>query len=141
MTDRFLGRWQLVPELSQYELGEPPQSGIYAVESSGGVLSVDIIWVDGKGQAGQTSYGGPMDGSLIELEAAASGSEADTHLTLTRIDGATLDSAVLLEGEVVAWARRIASADGELLSVVQAGSDPEGRPFRNFQVYRHLPSQ
>ena len=76
MTDKFLGRWQLVPELSQYELGELPRSGTYVLESLGGALSVAISWIDGQGQSGETSYGGPMDGSPIELKVPGADSPA-----------------------------------------------------------------
>lgn len=133
MADRFLGSWRLIPELSLYQFGDSPRSGEYTLREEGGVLHVTIAWVDGKGEPGATQYGGPMDGSEIELEA-----EGSPVLTLTRVDGQTLDSAVHSGGEQVAWARRVASADGALLAVVQTGKDPEGRPFRNFQVLRRI---
>ena len=61
---------------------------------------------------------------------------APDALTLTRIDDRTLDSAALRGGEVIAWARRVASRDGALLAVVQEATGADGRRTRNFQVYR-----
>jgi protein-disulfide isomerase-like protein with CxxC motif len=63
---------------------------------------------------------------------------APDALTLTRIDAATLDSAALTAGQVVAFARRVASADGALLSAVQEQAAAEGRRTRNFQLYRRV---
>lgn len=54
------------------------------------------------------------------------------------MDGRTLDSAALRGGETIAYARRVASADGSLLAVVQEGARPQGGRFRNFQVYRRV---
>lgn len=128
---RYLGRWELVPELSLYESGEPPRQGTYVLEASSEGISVSIDWVDGNGESGAASYGGPTDGTEIELEAPGS-----PKLTMTHKDDGTLESAVFVEGTEVAWAQRRASSDGQLLSVVQSGRDAEGEPFRNFQVYR-----
>ena len=133
MGDRYLGTWELVPELSLYQSGEPPRSGRYALESEGDALAVHIDWVDAQGEPGEASYGGPTDGSEIELDAPGA-----PRLTLQRVDDATLDSAVFVDGEQIAWARRRASTDGSLLSVVQSGTDAEGTAFRNFQVYRRV---
>ncbi len=43
--------------------------------------------------------------------------------------------------EMVSYARRVASADGTLLAVVQEGPQPNGGRFRNFQVYRRKTAQ
>ncbi|MEM1248220.1 MAG: hypothetical protein AAGA81_10910 [Acidobacteriota bacterium] len=130
---RYLGRWELVPELSLYESGDPPRRGTYVLEANGDDVAVEIDWIDGEGESGAASYGGPTDGSEIAIDAPGS-----PKLTMTHVNEGTLESAVYVGGNEVAWAQRRASADGELLSVVQAGRDPEGQPFRNFQVYRRV---
>lgn len=132
MSDHlYLGRWELVPELSLYASGETPRQGTYVLEATADGVSVTIEWVDAEGEAGAATYGGPIDGSEIELEAPG-----NPRLTLTHVDETTLDSAVFVDGAEVAWAQRRASRDGELLAVVQSGRTPAGEPFRNFQVYR-----
>ena len=130
---RYLGRWELVPELSLYESGDAPRQGNYVLEASGEGVAVEIDWIDGQGESGSARYSGPIDGSEIPIEGPGS-----PKLTMTHVDEGTLDSAVYVDGQQVAWAQRRASANGQLLAVVQTGREPEGQPFRNFQVYRRI---
>jgi hypothetical protein len=134
-SDLFLGTWQLVPELSLYAAGTPPESGLYVIaESEPGLLSVQISWrMPGDSAEKSMQFGGRSDGSPVALPATPGAPDA---FTLTRVDSHTLDSAALRAGEVVSYARRVASADGTLLAVVQeSGAAAESR-VRNFQVYR-----
>lgn len=134
-SDLYVGVWELVPELSLYEWGAPPASGVYEIERAANAVQVRVRWTmlaDGPEQS--TAFGGPLDGTPQALPAAESGGAPDAF-SLTRVDERTLDSAALRAGAVVAYARRVASADGTLLAVVQEGQQPGGR-FRNFQIYR-----
>ncbi len=130
-SDAFLGEWELVPELSLYENGEPPRSGTYRLSLDGDAIAASIDWVDAQGASETVAFGGPLDGSEVVLD-----TQGPAVLALERLDAATLDSVVRVAGQQVAWARRRASDDGQLLAVVQTGATPEGEPFRNFQVYR-----
>jgi hypothetical protein len=140
--DRFLGTWTLVPELSLYESGAPPASGTYTIaEPTPGRLALHVSWREAPdGPVRETSFGGPSDGTPQPLPlppgVAARPAGSPDALTLTRIDAATLDSAALGAAAVVAFARRVASADGLLLAVVQEAVLPDGRRVRNFQLYR-----
>ena len=139
VPDGFLGHWQLVPELSLYALGPPPLRGTYLIRRDGDTVQLQLRWAmppDGPEQA--IAFGGPMDGTPQPVADAGSGAGPDSF-TLTRVDASTLDSAALRNGAVVAYARRVVSADGSLLAVVQEGPHPEGGRFRNFQVYRRVP--
>jgi hypothetical protein len=131
--DLFLGRWELVPELSLYELGTQPEGGTYTIASRDHVVEVRIRWrMPGEEQDRETSFSAPADGTPQSL-AAPGGPDA---FTLTRVDRRTLDSAAFREGRAMAYARRVASTDGDLLAVVQEGWSADGARFRNFQVYR-----
>jgi hypothetical protein len=140
-VDRFLGTWELVPELSLYEAGTPPASGRYTIaEPAPGVLTLHVRWqAEPDGPVRETSFGGPADGMPQALPApAAAPADSPDALTLTRVDAHTLDSAALARGVVIASARRVASRDGSLLAVVQEQADATGRRTRNFQLYRRL---
>ncbi len=146
--DRYLGTWELVPELSLYEAGAPPASGRYTIaEPAPGVLALRVRWqAEPGGPAHESAFGGPADGTPQPLPArpadggaAAAAAAAPDALTLTRVDAHTLDSAALARGRVVASARRVASRDGALLAVVQEQVDAAGRRTRNFQLYRRAP--
>jgi hypothetical protein len=138
-ADGFLGSWELLPELSLYEVGVAPASGRYEIAPAGSAgVEVSIRWtMEAGGPEHATSFGGQPDGQAIPLEAGAGGAGPDAF-SLTRVDSRTLDSAALRQGAVVAFARRVASLDGQLLAVVQEGSRPDGTRFRNFQVYRRV---
>lgn len=136
-TDLYLGTWRLVPELSLYEAGSPPASGTYVIAAAGAEARLEVHWRMAVGEPEQsTAFGGPVDGTPVALPVGAAGSAGPDAFTLTRVDARTLDSAALRGGEVVAFARRVAAADGSLLAVVQEGPKPGGGRFRNFQVYR-----
>jgi hypothetical protein len=134
--DWFLGTWELIPELSLYEAGSAPAAGTYVIAERDGLVQVEIHWrMEPDGAEQRTSFAAPADGSPQPL-AAGTGAGPDAF-SLTRVDEWTLDSAALREGQVVAFARRVASRDGKLLAVVQeAGSG--GTRARNFQVYRRI---
>lgn len=125
--------WILVPELSFYEKGDVPISGKYRISVSGDVVSFTINWVSNDGQEHTITFGGALDGEQHKIEqppnATASYTTIDTH---------TLDSAMYVDGVQAAYARRIVSNDGLLMSVLQTGTLPDGTRFRNTQVYRKL---
>ena len=87
------------------------------------------------GSAGGTASGGtpttcsPRTRSAPQPVANTGSGAGPDSFTLTRVDASTLDSAALRNGAVVAYARRVVSADGSLLAVVQEGPHPEGGAF------------
>ena len=138
--DRILGRWQLVPELSVYQAGSPPASGLYVISRSGDRFDFSISWqTELGGPEVSVSFGGPGDGSVqslnVPVDAPAGTPDA---LTITRVDDAILDSEARAAGRVVAYARRQVSDDGQLLAIMQEVRLPDGRGLRNFQVYRRI---
>lgn len=136
LTALYVGTWELMPQLSLYEFGAPPTTGIYEIEGVEDGVHLRVGWTvlpDGPQQS--TAFGGPVDGIPQALPPGPS-DQAPDAFCLTHVDDRTLDSAALRAGTVIAYARRVASADGSLLAVVQEGIRPDGSRFRNFQVYR-----
>lgn len=135
-SDRYLGAWELVPELSLYEAGQPPASGRYTIElREDGKLMLKVQWQQATGDAPrETAFGGAPDGSPQHLPGMPG------SFSLTRLDAYTLDSSAFSDGRRVAYARRVASHDGALLSVLQEQVAPDGKRTRNFQVYRRAQS-
>ena len=41
-TDRYLGRWQLLPELCLYQHGDPPASGTYEIADRGNEVAPEV---------------------------------------------------------------------------------------------------
>lgn len=126
----YEGTWALVPELCIYEQGEPPPDGRYVLRRDGDRVEATIGWTGPDGTAQQTAFGGPVDGSRQPVDGPGV-----THLTITHVDGATLDSAAYAGDELLMYARRRAS--GDLLTTVQT-MHVGGAHHSNFQVYRRV---
>jgi len=124
---RWLGDWRLLPELSHYTAGGPPEEGRYRITREGGDIAFAVDWVK-DGAAQSVRFQAPADGSAVAFPGVDS-------FTVTAVDDATLDSAAFLAGARVAYARRRVSADGGLLSVYQENASPAG-PIGIWQVYR-----
>lgn len=133
----YVGHWELIPELSLYQAGTPPARGAYSIDrAEDGSLTLRVSWrasTDAEPQS--VAFGGFPDGSPQPI-AATHGAAAPDSFSLTHVDDFTLDSAAMAGSRVVAYARRVASADGTLLVAVQEMDSEAGSRVRNFQVYR-----
>ena len=136
MTDLFIGTWRLVPELSLYTTGMVPVEGTYDIAVTGrDAIDIRICWrMEPDDRDNTIHFGGTVDGTHHRLPDVGSGPNA---FTLTRVDERTLDSAALRGDEVLAYARRVVSHDGQLMAVVQE-THVAGEKLRNFQVYRRI---
>ena len=119
------------PDLCLYEQGECPASGRYQISQAGGHVQIAIAWRTQDGSEHEVKFASPNDGSRTDSSAPGT-----SHLSITRVSESILDSRAFLADREIAYARRSASIDGQLLSTVQVGYRPDGSSFRNFQVYR-----
>ena len=136
MSDLFLGSWVLVPELSLYDFGSPPLSGVYEISGSGSTLQFRISWIPGDGGPERSiDYAGPADGSPQIV--VPDGPAASDSFQVIRINDRTLDTTAFRNGETLAYARRVASHRGfrklrlhwlEALEHLGSGSDLDDPP-------------
>ncbi len=126
----FAGRWELIPELSFYEQGEPPESGTYTIDVDGETVSFTIEWsIDGADQS--IAFGGPLDGECHAVP------EPDgAEVSYTRVDASVLESTLVVGGKRLAFARRQVSSDRTLMAVLQENTVADGGKVRITQVYR-----
>lgn len=129
--DAFLGTWVLLPEQAKYEIGQPPESGLYRLSSNGEQYHFSVEWVDASGESHSTAFDGIPDGQQY----AYTDNPAVDAVSFTRVDEQTLESASFKAGELVSHARRVLSADGNSMTVSQTGVAPDGRAFTNMSVY------
>ena len=121
------GVWNLVPELSHYDLGEPPDWGHYEVVTRGGVVTFRVKWRK-EGQAFEMSYAAPIDGTAVTADFPGLDSFA------LHEDGNTLISEAFAKGALVS--RGIRRVSGDLMSILQENSDGKGGWLKTWQVYR-----
>ncbi|MFQ5622265.1 MAG: hypothetical protein ACE5FS_02610 [Paracoccaceae bacterium] len=129
--DSFVGAWDLVPELCQYQDGLPPQSGTYDISLNGEVAEFRLSWIDHDARPHELEFAGPVDGSVRPVNGVPS-----NEVSFNRVDERTLDSSAYHDGREITYERHRASDDGSLMVVVQVHRHPEGPSTRNFQVYR-----
>lgn len=132
IQDPFLGIWQLIPEKSEYEHGEPPVEGQYIIELHGDGYLINMQWETFYGAWTEMSYTAIPDGQDHPYDDP---NVADT-VSMTRIDNHTLDSDAKKAGRVIAHARRILSDDLRTMTIIQSGSLPEGGTFSNLSIYQ-----
>ncbi|MCX7300684.1 MAG: hypothetical protein NTX73_09980 [Rhodobacterales bacterium] len=127
----FLGSWALVPELSHYSDGIPPESGLYRISESEGEARFTVDWVK-DGVPFSVTFAAPLDGTSARTMFPGVDRfwlETGTGTLVTVAKGG---------GAVVARAVRRVSGDWSLLSVLQENADGHGGWVRIFQVYRRV---
>ena len=126
----YLGSWELIPELSHYSAGAPPEKGLYVIEKHGDLIRIRVSWVkDGQDMA--TEFEAHPDGRQMP-----SGFPGVDSFSLLAEDDFTLSGDARAGGKVVSTALRRVARDGTLLSVLQENEVPGAGTMRIFQVYR-----
>ena len=131
MTENnYEGIWILIPELSFYQEGSPPEEGRYKIGISGGNVEFSVSWVINS-EHQSVDFSGPLDGKLHPSDMAR-----DSEISFTRVDEYTLESEFIVAGVRMAFARRQVSRDGTLMTVLQESRKPDGSLVLTTQVYR-----
>lgn len=127
------GNWEFIPELSFYEQGEPPQSCLYEISVDDLNVSFKLSWVQADGERITIEYGGVADSIPRPVE-----SHRGAEASYSKVSDDILESRMFIVGAEVAYARRVVSSDGDLMSVLQVNTSPSGDKVRITQVYRRV---
>ena len=127
---KFLGEWELIPELCIYQAGHPPISGRYLIRSDSNQVHISIWWTDHANESHELSFGGILDGQRHAFEAPGV-----SHVMYEQLGPLHFDSTAYDGDEVVLYAKRVTSEAGDLLAVTQTQQSEQGQTT-NFQVYR-----
>jgi hypothetical protein len=130
----FLGAWELAPAQSQYELGAPPQRGLYQLlqeNPNDTQITVVMDWTDAAGKDFHMLYYMTPDG----IDHPYADSPAVDAVQTVFVNARTLESISKKDGNVVARGRRELSEDGSTMRVTQAGQAPDGSEFSNLAIY------
>ena len=112
-NDPVLGHWNLVVERSIYDPGPPPRSQRRSYELHPDGVRTTIVTYDPAGQRSQVIYIAAYDA----MEYPLVGTTNADALALVRLDPLLAEGTVSHAGSPVAYARRVISDDGQLMTI------------------------
>lgn len=127
--DAFVGTWILTHEGTVYEVGEPPQTGLYRIEPDGERMKFTMEWTDASGKAFDAVYHTVADGVPYPYEATPT-----ISISTSLLDAQTLETTTWMEGKAINSGTRVLSPDGSTMTVTISG-EHRGKPYRNVSVY------
>jgi hypothetical protein len=137
--DRGLGRWSFNAQASTYESSPPPGESTRLWEAAGDQAGVPMVHflhttVSAQGQPGRTEFTAGYDGR----EYPVSGSSRYDRVALKLVNPNVVEQTFRLKGEVTVRATRTISADGNQMTIIATGTNPDGKKFRNVLVYTRV---
>jgi hypothetical protein len=130
-TDSVVGTWTLNLAKSKFTPGPAPksQTRTYAVTGDSTTLTFSGVAADGSAVSGQSTY--KYDGKDYPI----TGGGGYDALSLKRINGSTVKSAMKKSGKIVGWTTRTVSAHGKVLTLATKATDDKGVAYDNVMVY------
>jgi hypothetical protein len=129
--DPLLGSWTLNVSLSKYEPGPAPTSVRLTFATDGDWATEALEIVDADSRHSVLGLRGRYDGKDYPLIGTAAAT-----VVLVREDAYTTKSIVRENGRLLATYRRSVSEDGQILTVIQTGTNANGERFNNTAVYQ-----
>jgi hypothetical protein len=130
--DAAVGTWRFDAAASTYESGPAPRESTRVFEVAGDRIRFVHTGISANGQPFRTEYTAGYDGADYPVEGSA---RYDT-VSQKMIDSHNIDLVFRLKGEVTVITRRTISADGQRMTVVAEGANPDGKRFRNVLIYK-----
>lgn len=128
--DPFFGTWELDPASLDYQHGRPGRRATYIIEPTEAGMQFHLDGDDPDGKRMTFTYGGPLDGREQPIPAT------NAVLVLTRPSETVIESILKRNGKIAdRWTRELLP-DHNTIRIVQYGSTPDGREFRNTSLYR-----
>ncbi|MEE2822377.1 MAG: hypothetical protein VYA53_05290 [Acidobacteriota bacterium] len=132
-SDPLVGTWKLNLSKSVYTPGPPPQSLVHQYESVGKDTyknSRDLV--DSNGKSSHRELTLVFDGK--EHPTANPSSRMDATMD-RRIDAYNLEGMSIKDGKLIVVFMRFVSRDGKTLTFKTMGTNAEGQPFSNVEVF------
>ncbi|CAG0953877.1 MAG: hypothetical protein IT322_14515 [Anaerolineae bacterium] len=126
----FLGRWVLLADRSEYQLGQPPQEGFYTLEANQTQLKVTMAWVAADGKSFEQTYNAIPDGQ----DHPYPDNPAVDTISMTVVNETRLDSDAKKNQQVISYAVRQLMDEGRLMKIEMITYLPQGT-FTNTAFY------
>jgi hypothetical protein len=124
-TYPFTGTWKLNVEKSTFSPGPAPRSTIVTIAGDGTVSSERT---DSDGKPTRKSHS-----SSVGREVTFDG--ADNLTISTQVSGNILDDTVKLNGKPIQRIHAVFSQNGRIVTLNRDGTDPQGHPVHNREIY------
>lgn len=134
--DPQLGHWKLNLAKSRYSTATLPMSSeatLVPYGDDGVTLTVDVV--NAAGQPAHIRYSARYDGKPYPRTETGAGAVAGQTVTLRRIGPRTVERSVYLGDRAGGTERWVISEDGKTRTVTQSGTDLQGKPIDNLQIY------
>ena len=130
-ADNWVGTWKLNVTKSKYSPGPAPKSQRLKFEASQGAIKLTTDAVDAQGKATQGGYTSKFDGQDVRW---AGNPDADTA-SPRRIDDNSYQNVWRKGGKATVTSKGVVSRDGKTLTIIQTGTDAQGRTVNTTGVY------
>ena len=132
-ADAFTGTWKLNVAKSKLAPGTEVKDLTVVVAEQGENLAVTVKGTAGDGTPISVKYAFPMKGGAVSYTEGAPTTGA-TGAT-KRVNATTINGTSSLNGKEVASSHTVVSADGKTLTRTVKGTDAQGKPYQNTEVY------
>jgi hypothetical protein len=131
-NNSFAGTWKLNLAKSKFSPGPAPKSATVMIEAKGDALSTMVTGDAADGTPQHWMYTAGFDGKDNPI--SGTNPYGDTA-SRKRINATTIETTMKKGGKVTTVNTLVLSGDGKTLTVTVKGTDPQGRPVSNVQVY------
>ncbi len=129
-SDPLFGTWKLNVSQSKYDPGPAPKAVTLKYEAAGPGMKVTV---DGEAPSGPMHWG--YTGNFDGKDNPVTGNPEVDVVALKRLGATTTEAIMKKGGKVTTTNTRVVSADGKTLTITVKGSNPQGKPVHNVQVF------
>ena len=130
-NDPMIGTWKLNVSKSNFTPGPAPKSAINKFEPWEDGIKATIDLVNGQGNRVHLEVAARFDGKDYPIK----GSSMADAISLKRVNERQIDAVEKNDGKIVMTGKSVISADGKTSTVMQTGTDPQGRAINNVVIY------
>jgi hypothetical protein len=132
-TSAFVGTWKLNLEKSTFTAGTAPKSMTRTITADGDSVTYSFDGTAADGSALKYSFTVKYDGKDYPI--TGTGPNGSDHITLKQINSHMTQGTLKIGDKVVATVHTTVSHDGKTATVNSKGTDKDGKPVKQNQVY------
>ncbi len=132
-TSAFVGTWKINLEKSTYPAGPAPKSLTRTITADGDNVTYSFEGTAADGSALKYSFTVKYDGKDYPI--TGTGPIGSDHISLKQVNSHMTQGTLKKSDKVVATVHTTVSHDGKTATVNSKGTDKDGKPIKQTQVY------